>query len=505
MEAAARWEYLENTHYVVFNGKVLIIDQTTHKVMMDLDASTEKQSGESRWNGGLAQALEAKHADQGLIIRADSESSQSLSAQQLYERWVNYDSVVGASGTANGKGKLFAQQGLSDKIHNVERYYESRLNEHDDEVFAYSQAKLDAIAADTAKMQNIKPKNEDRPPGESDQPGQPQLILVHDNALVRELSQRLNTLNVAHTPVDAHWFLERWERGEDSMREFQDIVDKAGEPGKVLVVNMQGARGVDIPISEKALELGGLHVRVTARSSISHDIDIQAENRAARSGQAGSVEYYISPEDDLIRLSHNPNVTLAVTRYTKAVEAHTADTTPQTADAVHQAADVLRKLIRPLQTDLAEPVDTQMPPTHQPNAPPAHDDLDPTETTPQQQPHPTRSASAPDRRPDRGRNCAAGQRPRAALAHRAGRHRHTHGLHRHTHLADRLWLVLQGDDALRRRRRARPGQGPARHRAAATGTKRGHHQPEHPASYRVRDGSPAHGGRDPRSAAGSQQ
>ena len=172
------------------------------------------------------------------------------------------------------------------------------------------------------------------------------------------------------------------------MREFQDIVDKAGEPGKVLVVNMQGARGVDIPISEKALELGGLHVRVTARSSISHDIDIQAENRAARSGQAGSVEYYISPEDDLIRLSHNPNVTLAVTRYTKAVEAHTADTTPQTADAVHQAADVLRKLIRPLQTDLAEPVDTQMPPTHQPNAPPAHDDLDPTETTPQQQPHP---------------------------------------------------------------------------------------------------------------------
>src|SRR5258708_29534466 len=81
---------------------------------------------------------------------------------------------------------------------------------------------------------------------------------------------------------------------------------------------MQGARGVDIPIRNDAKALGGLHVRVTARSGLSADIDIQAENRAARSGDPGSVSYYISPHDDAFQLSRNPDVTTAIIQYTKA-------------------------------------------------------------------------------------------------------------------------------------------------------------------------------------------
>ena len=164
-------------------------------------------------------------------------------------------------------------------------------------------------------------------------------------------------------------------------RAFQDIVDQAGEPGKVLVVNMQGARGVDIPISEQAQELGGLHVRVTARSSISHDIDIQAENRAARSGQAGSVQYYISPQDDLIRLSPNPNVQLAIIRYNTAVDADTTHTTPETTAAVHQAENVLRDLVPQLQTHQSEHAGTHTPTIEQPNAPPTNPAIDTTSTT----------------------------------------------------------------------------------------------------------------------------
>ena len=393
MEAAARWEYLEDTHYLVFDGKVLIIDQTTHAVMTNLDASTEKQSGEtqtgeSRWNGGLAQALEAKHeeehAKQGMIIRADSDPNghHSLSAKQLYERWVNYDTVVGASGTANGKGEQFAQQGLSDTIHDVERYYESRLHEHDDKVFATNKAKLDALAADIIEMQNAKPG----------QPlGQPQLILVHDNALVRQLSHRLE--GVDHKAVDAKWFMEQKKLGKDPREVFKGIIDRAGEPGKVLVVNFQGARGEDPTPTEEAEKLGGLHVRITARSNISHDIDIQAENRAARSGQAGSVQYYLSPQDDLIRLSPNPNVQLAVIRYNTAVDADTTHTTPETTAAVHQAENRLRYLIRQLQTHQAEHAGTLTPTTEQPNAPPTDPTTDPTTdttttTTPPQPPHP---------------------------------------------------------------------------------------------------------------------
>ena len=104
---------------------------------------------------------------------------------------------MGASGTANGKGEQFAQQGLSDTIHDVQRYYESQLREHDDEVFTDNEAKLDAIAANIINMQNAKPG----------QPlGQPQLILVHDNALVRQLSDRLEGID--HEAVDARWFVE---------------------------------------------------------------------------------------------------------------------------------------------------------------------------------------------------------------------------------------------------------------------------------------------------------
>ena len=79
---------------------------------------------------------------------------------------------------------------------------------------------------------------------------------------------------------------------------------------------MQLARGVDIQPTEAAEALGGLHVIVTARSGLSNDIDVQSENRAARSGHQGSVQYYISPEDDLFALSHDPDVKTAVIEYT---------------------------------------------------------------------------------------------------------------------------------------------------------------------------------------------
>ncbi len=371
MAAAARWEYLENTHYVVRDGKVLILDQTTHKVMVDLEASTEKQAGESRWNGGLAQALEAEH---GLTIRADPTTNRSLTATQLFAP-ANYDTVVGMSGTASGKDQLFARVlGKQDvTVTDVQRYYESRLDGGDgDLVFSSPDAKLDGIASHTLQMQ--KGAGGTR---------QPQLILVHDNALVRELSKLLGDLGVEHTAVDAHWFLDH---GPNAEREFQRVIDQAGQPGQVTVVNMQGARGVDITLGEQALKLGGLQVRVTARSSISHDIDVQAENRAARSGQRGSVQYYISPEDDLIRLSSNPDVWLAVIRYAQAVETDLKGPTADTGTAVTQAAIALRNLVPKLQADTAARIGILTPPTHQPNAPPADAASDTIEATlPQQQ------------------------------------------------------------------------------------------------------------------------
>ena len=169
MAATAHFEYAENVHYVVHDGKVFIIDQTTHEVMYNPETATE-----SRWNGGLAQAVEAKH---GLTIRDDPATSKSVTARELYAQDV-YGRVTGASGTALGKGDQFAAQGLSPEIADIPRYYDSRLKTEADHVSPDQAAKLDAIAADVRDTQ-------------ASTQNRPQLILVHRNDLVADLSARL--------------------------------------------------------------------------------------------------------------------------------------------------------------------------------------------------------------------------------------------------------------------------------------------------------------------------
>src|SRR5262249_17731476 len=123
----------------------------------------------SRWNGGLAQAIEAKH---GLTIRDDPGTSSSLTGRRLYSA-KNYDSVVGASGTAGGKGEIFAKQGLpSSEVSHTPRYYESRLEVRPDKVYKTVDEKLDGMAADIAAMQRDS--------------GKPQWVVMDDNALVRQ-------------------------------------------------------------------------------------------------------------------------------------------------------------------------------------------------------------------------------------------------------------------------------------------------------------------------------
>ena len=80
--AAAHWDYQQDVHYVVHDGDVYIIDQTTHEVLADLAAATQGAT-KSRWHDGLAQAIEAKH---GLTIRDDPnpETTKTLTARELY-------------------------------------------------------------------------------------------------------------------------------------------------------------------------------------------------------------------------------------------------------------------------------------------------------------------------------------------------------------------------------------------------------------------------------------
>ncbi|MFI5779357.1 alpha/beta hydrolase [Nocardia sp. NPDC051570] len=323
MAASARWEFIENDHYIVHDGRVLIIDQTTHKVMFDPETSTE-----SRWNGGLAQAVEAKH---GLMIRSDSDSSKSLSAQQLFSK-EHYDSLTGASGTAEGVSHELQEQYKMQAVVKIPRFKDSNLKVDQDGVAEDLAGKHRMIAEDVAAKQKT---------------GQPQLVIANRNSEVSQLSKLLRAMGIEHEYVDAAWFAEQGPHAEQRL---QEIFDRAGREGKVLIINRQGGRGVDIAVSDEvSAKHGGLHVVVTSRSAESRDIDIQAENRAARNGQNGSVRYYVAADDALYAQSNHRDVSTAIIRYTNAAKAHQAEHTTTTENELHKSEGALRELVPRLQ------------------------------------------------------------------------------------------------------------------------------------------------------------
>ncbi|MGH3274350.1 MAG: hypothetical protein ACRDNZ_08505, partial [Streptosporangiaceae bacterium] len=341
MAATGEFEYVKNVHYVVHKDKIYIIDQVTGEPLYNPETATE-----SRWNGGpgrpsLAQAIEAK---EGLQIRDDPSSSKQTTAQEVHA--AAYKEKVGASGTALGHEERFAAQGLSGKVDDIPPYYDSQLVPHDDIVSPDIATKLGKIATDVREMW-------------AGGKGPPQLVLCDRNDIPAEISELLGD-DVPHVTIDASWLLDQ---GTNRQAALEALVAEAGKPGQVIIATMVLARGTDIKVSDEAKALGGLQVRITARSGMSRDIDIQAERRAARSGDSGGAFYYVSPDDDAFQLSANPNVQLAVIQYRQAVQAHDAE-------AAAQASQDLVALIPDVQAEAAARL--SMPTsTYHANAPPA--------------------------------------------------------------------------------------------------------------------------------------
>ncbi len=287
MAATAKWDYVSEDHYLVFQDKVLIIDQSTHKVMYDAEKSSE-----SRWHGdlangipSLAQAVEAKH---GLPIRADIDSNARVSTIELFEPKSaggsgRYDHVTGASGTARGHEDVFQKYSSAEnvKVREIPEYYTSQLNGQD-KFFADKEAKLDTLAADATALY-------------ADGEGPPQLIVAANNSEVALISARLKSQNVPHEAVDARWMTER---GGDAEAAFEQITKEAGGVGKILVVNMQGGRGTDIQPTARPGEGRPAHVRDRPLGGVAR-LDVQAIKRAGRSGAPGEFTMYNSAEDAL--------------------------------------------------------------------------------------------------------------------------------------------------------------------------------------------------------------
>ncbi|AHH22137.1 hypothetical protein NONO_c73820 [Nocardia nova SH22a] len=349
LEAAAQGEFLvrNGVHYRMGAGKIVIIDQAEHSPQRN-----PKTSSESRWSAepgkaSLAQAIEAKEfraaearnesAEQHrVVVRADPTSAARIDSVQIYRVGRFFDEVTGASGTLTDLNPVLEKIYGLQEVHEVPRSRTQRLVEGQPDVVESTYLKLRTIAEYA---------NEVRADGE----GRFQQIQCHRDDLVARQVKALERAGVPREAIEAVDTERIIGWGADWEAQLQKVFDSAGEQGKILVINGQGRRGVDMSMSDAVKSKGGMHVWMTEAPEQSYIYE-QGKNRTARNGERGSSQVVMSPQDGLIRNAmHLRGVRETVVLYETAVAAHTADPTPHNHEAVLAARQAVRDLVPELQ------------------------------------------------------------------------------------------------------------------------------------------------------------
>ena len=289
--------FKRDVDYIVQNDKVVIVDEFTGRLMDG-----------RRYSDGLHQALEAK---ENVTIAAENQTLASITFQNYFRM---YDKLAGMTGTADTEAVEFHQ------IYNLEVVSippnkPMQRKDYPDLIYRTRKEKYDAIIEAIRELY---------------EKGQPVLVGTISIETSEMLSQRLKKLNIPHSVLNA----------KQHARE-AEIVAQAGQKGHVTIATNMAGRGTDIVLGEGVLELGGLHILGTERHE-SRRIDNQLRGRSGRQGDPGSSRFYLSLEDDLMRLFgsdrisglmeklglkdgeaiENAMVTRAVENAQKRVEAH---------------------------------------------------------------------------------------------------------------------------------------------------------------------------------------
>jgi preprotein translocase subunit SecA len=257
-----RRQLRRDVHYVVQEGRVMIVDEFTGRLCPD-----------RTWRDGLHQAVEARA---GVTITEENLSEATISRPAYFQL---YDRVCGMTGTA---AEAAAELRASYQLHTVlippNRPCQRTLLP--DRVFATRAAKHAAIAREVAARHAA---------------GQPVLIgtrtIENSEALVDVLAPLGLTMRVLNAKQDA---------------DEAAIIELAGEPGMVTIATNMAGRGAHIPVPEESVRAGGLHVIGLERHESSR-IDRQLIGRTGRQGQPGSAQFFLSLEDDLLQ-RHAPTI-----------------------------------------------------------------------------------------------------------------------------------------------------------------------------------------------------
>ena len=249
--------YQKDVHYVVQENKVVIVDENTGRLMTG-----------RRWSDGLHQAVEAK---EDVEIERETQTYATITIQNYFRM---YKKLAGMTGTAETEAnEFFDIYKLGVLVIPTNR--KVARNDHHDTVYKTRREKYSAVVSQIKTVHAA---------------GRPILVGTISVEVSEFLSRTLKKEGIPHSVLNAKYHQQEAE-----------IIARAGQKGAVTIATNMAGRGTDIKLGSGVQELGGLHVIGTERHE-SRRIDRQLRGRCARQGDPGSSHFFISLEDDLMRL-----------------------------------------------------------------------------------------------------------------------------------------------------------------------------------------------------------
>ncbi|HXT13333.1 MAG TPA: preprotein translocase subunit SecA [Candidatus Angelobacter sp.] len=249
--------YQKDVQYVVQENKVIIVDENTGRLMTG-----------RRWSDGLHQAVEAK---EGVAIERETQTLATITIQNYFRL---YHKLAGMTGTAETEAsEFFDIYKLGVLVIPTNRPVARK--DANDSVYKTKREKYNAVVKEIKEVHGK---------------GRPILVGTISVEVSELLSRMLKREGIIHSVLNAKYHEQEAE-----------IVARAGQRGAVTIATNMAGRGTDIKLGEGVADLGGLHVLATERHE-SRRIDRQLRGRCSRQGDPGSSHFFISLEDDLMRL-----------------------------------------------------------------------------------------------------------------------------------------------------------------------------------------------------------
>ena len=261
--------YEKDVEYVLENGKVMIVDEFTGRVLPG-----------RRYSDGLHQALEAK---ENVRIEKETQTLATITIQNYFRL---YDKLAGMTGTAETEAEELGSIYALD-VTVIPTHRSISREDREDLVYKTKREKYNAVIDEII---------------ECHKKGQPVLVGTISVEISELLARMLKRKSIPHSVLNA-----KQHKSE------AEVVSRAGQTGAVTIATNMAGRGTDIKLVSGIKELGGLHIIGTERHE-SRRIDLQLRGRSGRQGDPGSSRFYLSLEDDLMRLFSSDKVAAIMDR-----------------------------------------------------------------------------------------------------------------------------------------------------------------------------------------------